>query len=233
MQAVFACGGKGTRLRPNHVGPKSLTPVGGLPLLKGLISRIAPFHSSPKPPLVIVDQQDEETPRALRHLLPEARIVHQPQPDGVANALLLAQPLLDRMMIVALGDLFLDGTFAPFPVDAGMVFWSGAPVGEAAQNFGIATRRDGFASSVVEKPLRSAGLKCGMGVYVLSRHAIDAFSAAAVDARTGERGITDGIQAAIRSGVRFRTIPFTGYYRNVNSGADLRTVERYMARAVP
>jgi len=70
-------------------------------------------------------------------------------------------------------------------------------------------------------------------VYVLGRRAIDAFSGAAVDARTGERGITDGIQAAIRAGVNFRTIPFTGYCRNVNSGADLSTVERYMARPVP
>jgi len=79
MQAVFACGGKGTRLRPDHIGPESLTPVGGGTLLHGLISRIAPFHSSLKPPIVIVDQQDEETPRALKHLLPEARVVHQPQ----------------------------------------------------------------------------------------------------------------------------------------------------------
>ena len=70
-------------------------------------------------------------------------------------------------------------------------------------------------------------------MYVLGRRAIDAFSGAAVDARTGERGITDGIQAAIRAGVNFRTIPFTGYCRNVNSGADLSTVERYMARPVP
>jgi mannose-1-phosphate guanylyltransferase len=58
MQAVFVCGGKGSRLRPAHAGPKSLMPVGGSTLLEGLVSRIAPLHSSRKPPLVIVDQHD-------------------------------------------------------------------------------------------------------------------------------------------------------------------------------
>jgi NDP-sugar pyrophosphorylase family protein len=111
MQAVFICGGRGTRLRPRH-GPKSLAPIGGSTLLAWLVSHIGRFHVSPKPPVVIVDAEDQDTPEALVDLLPGARVVHQPQPDGVANALLLAQPLLDEGAIVTLGDLFLDGTFA-------------------------------------------------------------------------------------------------------------------------
>src|SRR5712691_7812351 len=121
MQAVFVCGGKGTRLRPRQ-GPKSLVPIGGSTLLAGLVSQIGRFHSSSKPPVVIVDGQDHETPAALAELLPGTRIVHQPRPDGVANALLLAQPLLDEVAIVTLGDLFLDGTFASIPKEAGLAF---------------------------------------------------------------------------------------------------------------
>jgi dTDP-glucose pyrophosphorylase len=232
MQAVFVCGGKGTRLAPRQAGPKSLVPIGTSTLLAGLVSQIGRFHSSPKPPVVIVDAQDEETPRALLHLFPGVQVVHQPQPDGVANALLLAQPLLDERAIVTLGDLFLDGTFASFPQEAGLVFWRDAPAGETARNFGIETHSDGFASAVIEKPADSCHLKCGMGVYVLTRQVIATFSNAPVDTRTGERGITDGIQAAITAGVRFRPVPFSGYYHNVNSGADLLAVERYLARPV-
>jgi hypothetical protein len=56
---------------------------------------------------------------------------------------------------------------------------------------------------------------------------ISTFSTASVDARTGERGITDGLRAAIATGIRFRPIPFSGYYNNVNSGADVVAVEHH------
>lgn len=232
MQAVLICGGKGTRFRPGLAGPKSLAPVGGSTLLAGLVSQIGRFHTSPKPPVVVVDAHDQDTPEALADLLPGARVVHQPQPDGVANALLLAQPLLDDVAIVTLGDLFLDGTFASIPREAGLAFWCDAPADETANNFGIAARADGFVSSVIEKPANPRGLSCGMGVYVLTPSVISCFHKARVDSRTGERGITDGIQAAIEAGVRFRAIAFSGYYKNVNTSADVMAVESYLAPPV-
>jgi dTDP-glucose pyrophosphorylase len=232
MQAVLICGGKGTRLRPGLAGPKSLASVGGTTLLAGLVSQIGRFHTSPKPPVVIVDAHDQDTPEALADLLPGAQVVHQPQPDGVANALLLAQPLLDDVAIVTLGDLFLDGTFASIPREAGLAFWCDAPAEETANNFGIAARADGFVSGVIEKPANPHGLRCGMGVYVLTPSVIACFRSAPVDSRTGERGITHGIQAAIEAGVRFRAIPFSGYYKNVNTSADVTAVEHYLAPTV-
>lgn len=66
------------------------------------MARIGRFHSSLKPPVVIVDAQDEETSRAVGDLLPGARIVRQSKPDGVANALLLAQ-LFGEALRYALG----------------------------------------------------------------------------------------------------------------------------------
>jgi dTDP-glucose pyrophosphorylase len=232
MQAVLICGGRGTRLRPGLAGPKSLAAVGGSTLLAGLVDRIGRFHSSPKPPVVVVDAQDQDTPEALVNLLPGARIVRQPRPDGVANALLLAQPLLDDLAMVTLGDLFLDGTFASIPPQAGLAFWCDAPEEETANNFGIAASADGVVSGVIEKPANPHGLSCGMGVYVLTPSVISCFHRAPVDSRTGERGITHGIQAAIEAGVRFRAIPFSGFYKNVNTSADLVSVESYLASPV-
>ena len=95
MQAVLVCGGKGTRLMPRRVGPKSLVHVGDSTLLARLVRTIGGLHTSEESPIVIVDAADTETPDALRFLFPRARIIRQPQPDGVANALLLARPFLD------------------------------------------------------------------------------------------------------------------------------------------
>src|SRR5439155_6499801 len=108
------CGGKGTRLAPRRVGPKSLVTVGGTTLLARIVASVGAFHDSARPPIVIVDAQDDETPHALTALLRTAQVIRQAQPDGVANALLLAEPFLDDVALVTLGDLFLDGVFAPF-----------------------------------------------------------------------------------------------------------------------
>jgi glucose-1-phosphate thymidylyltransferase len=232
MQTVFVCGGKGMRLRPNHVGPKSLLCLGGSTLLTRIVGFIGGLHSSESPPVVIIDAQDTDTPEALSHLLPEARLVHQSQPDGVANALLLAQPFLDDVVVVTLGDLFLDGTLATLPRRPALVVWLEAPAAELQKNFGIATGSDGFVLEVIEKPSAFHGLSCGMGVYVLNRSAISCFKDAPVDSRTGERGITGGIQSAIEGGVTFRTISFSGYYNNVNSHSDVMAVEHHLAQPI-
>jgi dTDP-glucose pyrophosphorylase len=231
MQTVYVCGGKGHRLQPRRVRAKSLVPVAGVPLLVRLASQFAPLHCSTKPPVVIVDADDDATPRAVDALLPGARIVVQRQADGVANALLLAQPLLDETVIVTLGDLFLDGSFPAIDAHPGIALWPGATDADTRQNFGCVVTH-GIVSRAIEKPVDCRGLRCGIGVYVLTRSAISCFRLARVDVRTGERGITAGLQAAIEAGVAFRAIPFSGYYKNVNSRADVAEIERYLAAPV-
>jgi dTDP-glucose pyrophosphorylase len=231
MQAVFVCGGRGSRLAPRSVGPKSLVTVAGTSLLARLVSGVGALHRSAAPPVVIVDARDAETPSALKALRPDARIIRQPHPDGVANALLLAERFLDDLMVVTLGDLFLDGAFAAIPRRPGLAFWREAPAVETHKNFGISTAADGRVSTLTEKPTDLRGLRCGMGVYVLTRSAIACFHHAPVDRATGERGITGAIQTAIDAGVAFETIPFSGFYSNVNSHSDLMAVERHVAHA--
>jgi dTDP-glucose pyrophosphorylase len=161
MQAVLICGGKGTRLRPGHAGPKSLASVGGSTLLAGLVSQIGRFHTSPKPPIVVVDAQDQDTPEALADLLPGARVVLQPQPDGVANALLLAQPLLTTCAIVTLGDIFLDGIVRIDPARGGIVVLV-RRTAEETRTTGIAACADGFVLGVL-KTGQSSGLELRHG----------------------------------------------------------------------
>ena len=231
MQTVFICGGRGTRLARSG-GPKSLVQVGGITLLEGLVSTFRPFHTSTSPPVVVVDRGDELTPRALTSLLPNATIVRQPVPDGVASALLLARPFIDDVAIFTLGDLFLDGHFGDIPQRSSLMFWRGASPDAVTRNFGVVVGPDGAADAVVEKPADSDGLACGIGVYVLTPATISTFHAVPRDPVTGERGITDGIQAAIAAGVRFQLTPFVGFYTNINTRSDLAAVENHLARPV-
>jgi dTDP-glucose pyrophosphorylase len=102
-------------------------------------------------------------------------------------------------------------------------------VAETGKNFGIETTVDGVVADVIEKPTDCRGLGCGMGVYVLTHTVISCFRRAPIDSRTGERGITAGVRTAIDAGVAFRTIPFSGYYNNVNAITDVIEVEHYLA----
>ena len=176
----------------------------------------------------IVDARDMQTPAAVAASLPRVQVVRQPKPDGVANALLLAQPFIDDLVLVSLGDVFLDGEFERVPRQPSLTFWREATAGDTRKNFGIDATAEGTVRTVVEKPWVCDGLRCGMGVYVLTRATVAAFRRAPVDERSGERGITDGIRAAVEAGIEFQAVSFTGHYANVNSPDDLRSVERYV-----
>ena len=232
MQLVFVCGGRGTRLTPRQVGPKSLIPLGGSTLLARLAGALAGFHTSAKPPIVIVDARDQETPAAVTSLLPTARIVRQPRPDGVANALLLPEPQLDDRVCAVLGDVFVEGAFAPFPHVPALLFWRDAPPEETRKNFGISLDCAGAVRAVIEKPHDCRDMRCGMGIYVLGRSVISGFCGAPIDARSGEQGMTTAIQSAIDAGLTFDAVPFSGYYNNVNSPFDVAAVEHRLGQLV-
>jgi NDP-sugar pyrophosphorylase family protein len=229
MQTVYVCGGRGTRLRPKYAGPKSLVPIAGISLFERLVATLSRLHRSSKPPVVIVDSSDRETPSVARALVPQASIVTQPRPDGVANALLLAEHLLDELILVTLGDLVIDGTLDLDVDSPTLVCWRQAPEHETRKNFGVAVTTGGGVKAIVEKPVFCDGLQCGMGIYALTRAAVASFRRAEIDPRTHERGITAGLQAAIHAGGRFRAVDFCGYYNNINSEADVDAAEEHLA----
>jgi glucose-1-phosphate thymidylyltransferase len=229
MQAVFVCGGKGKRLMPRHSGPKCLVPLGELTLLERLLAAIRGLGVSMTRSVVIVDAADKETRHVVTALLPGTRVVIQPEPDGVANALLLAQPFLDDVVIVALGDLFIDGIFASIPQGPALTFWDEALELETRKNFGI-TIQDGSVTNVIESPRDPRGLLCGMGVYMLTQPVISCLRRTPVDPGSGERGITAGLQVAIELGIHFSSVRFRGYYNNINTPSDVLAAKRHIRR---
>lgn len=225
MQTVFVCGGRGTRLRPGHHGPKTLLTVGGESLLSRLVRQCLPLHHSPEPPLVVVDGSDHETPCLLPALLPRARLVVQPTPDGVARALLLTRPFLAGPVLVVLGDVFLDGPVPPPPETPAIYVWRDAAPADVRSNFGVSMTEDDHVSAVEEKPADGSRWSCGIGLYVVDARTLDAVARSAPHTSVAEYGITDALAVALAAGVKMRAVPFRGFYRNVNTAADVLAVE--------
>jgi len=154
-------------------------------------------------------------------------LVYQPNPDGVANALILTTDALDptSMTLVLLGDLVLLGTFPePWPTHPAVGTWHNAAPDTIRRNFGV--RLTGSQILLMrEKPKDIEDLVCGIGVYLLTRDIIRQFVHAPVDASTCERQITSALDYLSGTGVTLVEFPFVGEYVNVNSANDLAAAE--------
>jgi dTDP-glucose pyrophosphorylase len=201
--------------------------AGGEPLLARLLRWLAPLHDDPTP-VFIASAGDPHVPAFAAANVPGARVVLQERPDGVANAVLLAAPLLRAgPVLVVLGDLFLEGRLPlPAPQAPALVVWPEGPPASTRANFGVATGADGAVSDLVEKPADTEGLVCGVGAYLLTRTLIESFARAPVNAARGEREITEALRHTLREGARYATWPLHGRYVNVNTPADLAEVSR-------
>ena len=230
MQLVLVCGGVGARLADRPPGlPKSMVQAGGEPLLARLFRWLAPLHDDPAP-VFIASAGDPHVPAFAAQRVPGARVVFQARPDGVANAALLAVPLLrEGPVLLVLGDLFLEGSLAqPAPAAPALVVWPGGPAASTRANFGVALGGDGVVRDLVEKPgdCDENGLVCGVGAYLLTRALIESFARAPVNAARGEREITEALRFTLREGARYTTWPLHGRYVNVNTPADLAEASR-------
>ena len=228
MQLVLVCGGLGARLPGRAAGlPKSMVSVGGEPLLARLYRWLAPLHQDPAP-IFIASAGDPHVPALAAGLSPGARVVFQERPDGVANAVLLAAPLLhEGPVLVVLGDLFLEGQLArPAPAPPALVVWPDGTAAATRANFGVTLASDGAVVDLIEKPKDTSGLVCGVGAYLLTRAIIERFARAPVNASRGEREITEALRFTQRDGVRYATWALRGRYVNVNTAEDLAEAEQ-------
>lgn len=229
-QVVFICGGRGRRFaREDPDLPKCMVRSAGEPLLAHLARRFLGGAAASGPPVFLVRSDDQTVADWARANVPGHVIVRQDRPDGVANAMALAAPHVADRAIFILADLVLGGAFAAWPEDgAALPFWREAGAADTSRNFGMAVR-DGAVSSVVEKPTETAGLVCGMGVYLFTRAVLEGFRTAPINPVSKEREITTAIAAAIAGGTRFAAVPFEGTYVNINTAEDLERASVLLA----
>jgi len=157
--------------------------------------------------------------------------VEQTERLGIAHALTIAAPLLERPFVCLLGDIFFERADLARLVrafDAGTDAVLGVRGGETprdlAQNYAVELDPGGWVRSVLEKPSDGrSGLK-GVGLYLFRPAFLAVARETPRSALRGEHELTDAIGLALERGARIRGVELAGRDFNLSEPADLLAV---------
>ncbi len=232
MKALVLAGGSGTRLRPiTHTSAKQLVPVGNKPVIDFGLEAIAAAgitevgiivgHTGPEIEAYVGD--------GSRYGI-TVTYVPQPEPLGLAHAVLTAEEFLGRDdFVMYLGDNLIAGgitefvqQFADTEPDAQILL---AKVRDP-ERFGVAELGpNGHVSQLVEKPSEPKSDLALVGVYLFSGNIMDACHAIEPSPR-GELEITDAIQWLIDDGQTVAERTITGWWNDTGKLADMLEANR-------
>lgn len=224
LKCVVVCGGLGTRL--GDIGkdlPKSLVPVFGKPILGHIIDY---WQSYTKEFLFIPNYMADKIRGYVTGLdINSQIIIEEEEPQGIARALLLAEPFVTDNFIVILGDCIVTGGFdIPEEMTQGVGVWGTEHEEDIKRSYSI--ELDGNKiSKVVEKPTTLTNNLCGMGFYFFDKRVFDYIRKTRPSEKTGRIEITDVIQTMIDAGEKISPVYFKGSYLNVTYPADIKRVE--------
>jgi dTDP-glucose pyrophosphorylase len=211
---VILAAGKGTRLAPfSNRLPKPLLPVLGRPLIEHQLATLRDVGV--RRVIVVVGHLGAEIVRHLgdgRAFGMDLTYVEQGPTLGVAHALGRVEPLVDRPMMVLLGDIYFEHaglgrmlTVLDDGADAVLAVRQQADPEAIRRNFVVIEDAEGRVRRVVEKPRHPRGDLKGCGIYVFRPHFFDALRRTPRTAMRDEYELTDGIQIFVDDGHEVRT----------------------------
>lgn len=232
MKALVLAGGSGTRLRPiTHTSAKQLVPVGNKPVIDFGLEAIAAAgitdvgiivgHTGPEIQAYVGD--------GSRYGI-TVTYVSQPDPLGLAHAVLTAEDFLGRDdFVMYLGDNLIAGGITEFVQQ----FEANRPDAQILlakvrdpERFGVAELGpDGHVSKLVEKPAEPKSDLALVGVYLFSGAIMDACHEIAPSPR-GELEITDAIQLMIDKGQKVAERTITGWWKDTGKLYDMLEANR-------
>jgi glucose-1-phosphate thymidylyltransferase len=238
LKGLILSGGKGTRLRPiTHTSAKQLVPVANKPVLFYGIEAMAGagIHDVG---IIIAPETGEEIRQAAgdgSRFGVRITYIEQPQPLGLAHAVLTAEPFLgESPFVMYLGDNLLQGGISDL-VDAfrehqpdALILLTPVPDPE---NYGVAELgrstpgHVGRVVKLVEKPSAPTTDLALVGVYMFTAQIHQAARAIAPSAR-GELEITDAIQHLLDNGRRVEPHIVRGWWKDTGRLDDMLEANR-------
>ncbi len=232
MKALVLAGGAGTRLRPiTYTSAKQLVPVANVPILFYGLRHLAVAG------ITDVGIVVGETRAAIEDAVGDGSrwgitptFIHQPEPLGLAHAVLTAADFLgDDDFVLMLGDNLIEtgiedvvGAFERDRPTAQLLLKKVAD----PTSFGVAELAgDGSILRLVEKPSEPPSDLALVGVYLFSSAILDAARRISPSAR-GELEITDAIQRLIDDGERVEASELEGWWLDTGKKDDLLDANR-------
>jgi UDP-N-acetylglucosamine diphosphorylase / glucose-1-phosphate thymidylyltransferase / UDP-N-acetylgalactosamine diphosphorylase / glucosamine-1-phosphate N-acetyltransferase / galactosamine-1-phosphate N-acetyltransferase len=195
MQAVILAAGEGVRVRPLTRGrPKAMIPVANYPIIGYVIDAL--IKNGIRDIVVVVGYRKEQVTRFLNQLDVPIEVVVQDKQLGTAHALQCAESKIHGNFLLLPGDNYIDPQSVARIRDvpnAMLVKEHSNP-----SNFGVVLLKDGYISSIIEKPAHAPSFMVSTGIYSLTK---DFFS------HIKGNNMTDAIASMIQSGEPVRAIP--------------------------
>lgn len=227
MKAVILAAGEGTRLRPRTEDvPKPLVEVAGEPILSRCFETVRDLGIEEA--VVVVGYEaaaiTDHYGDAYRDL--DLAYARQPEPTGLAHAVLAAADHVDSDFLVLNGDNVYAGNLDAAlrrhcETDADLTFPVEEVEPDAATEGAVCELDDeGDVSGLVEKPADPPSRLAPAACYVLPPDVFHACRLVRASPR-GEYELADAIDLLLQAGHAVETIPFEGWRVNVNTEADL------------
>jgi glucose-1-phosphate thymidylyltransferase len=219
VKVIIPLAGKGTRLRPHtHTTPKPLLSVGGKPVMSYILDDLLELGVSEA--VFITGFLKEKIEEYVRTEYPQftAHFVEQPEQNGTAGAVQLAQPYIDSDVLIIFVDTLFDADLSlvkRLPEELAGVIW--AKEVEDYQRFGvILTDDERNMKRIVEKPSDPISKLANIGLYYIRDwqllfQGIEA-TMTGPTGKTGEYYLTDAFQYMIDHGAKIRVEEVNGWY---------------------
>lgn len=232
MYGVVPAAGAGTRLRPfTDDRPKPLVEVAGRPLLAHCFETLVGLGVDEL--VAVVGQGGEQIRRRFGGAFDGVPISYaeQPEPTGLADAVLAAEPFVDGDFVVLNGDNVVDADLTAV-VERHRVAGAAATLlveavsPERATEGGVLCFDDGGQlTGLVEKPADPPSTWVTRGCHAFSPRVFAACRQLEPSA-TGEYELTAAVDRLVQAEARVETVPLRGRCVNVNTPADLVRAER-------
>lgn len=235
MKAVILAAGEGTRLRPKtQEVPKPLIEVRDKPILEYNFETVIDLGIESAVVVVGYRKQAiiDRYGAAYRGLTLEYAV--QDEPNGLAHAVLAAEPYIEDDFVVLNGDNIYSGNLSEavsrhteteaditFPIDE-------VPPETAKAGAVCDVAPDGTITGLVEKPENPPSGLVPTAFYILPP---DIFPACRLikPSQRGEYELPDAIDLLLYAGYEVETVPFEGWKVNINTERDIETAARKLA----
>jgi glucose-1-phosphate thymidylyltransferase len=218
LKVIIPLAGKGTRLRPHtYHTPKPLLRVGGRPVMSYILDDLKEMDVQEI--VFITGYLGDVIEEYIRAEYPafKSTFVGQPEQNGTAGAVKLAEPHIDQDVMIIFVDTIFDADLGVIAQehDAAGILW--AKEVEDYQRFGvIVTDEQGYMKRIIEKPQDPISKLANIGLYYIRDWRL--FFRGVNETLKGPRGpggeyfITDAFQFMIDQGAKLKTVPVEGWY---------------------